>query len=81
MSKVERLEVWDVQFHENCVDIAWSSNIGFGHLTIYHNNSIEIKSDKDIKYELDTECMSREFSERVIELAKDFIVKHSSILD
>lgn len=76
MSKVTRLEVWDVQFHENCIDIAWSSNIGFGHLTIYHDNTSD-----ETKYEMDTECMSEEFTLQVIELAKQFILDHKVILD
>lgn len=81
MSKIERLDVWDVQFHEDCIDIAWSSNIGFGHLTIYHDNSVEIKSHEDIKYDIDSECMGKEFTLQVIELAKQFIIKHMNILD
>ncbi len=80
MSKVTRLEVWDVQFHDKSIDIAWSSNIGFGHLTIYHDNTVEIKSHEDIKYDIDAECMSEQFTLRVIELAKEFIVKHMTII-
>lgn len=77
MSEITRLEVWDVQFHEHVIDIAWSSNIGFGHLTIYHDNNTEIRSHEDIKYEFDTEGMSKEFTLKVIELAKEFVLKHS----
>lgn len=81
MRDIKVLEIWDIQFHENCVDIAWGSNIGFGHLTIFHDNSTKIEVDKDIKYEIDSESMGEEFIFRVLDLAKQYIINHINILD
>lgn len=51
---IENLQIDEVNCFENSrgngVIISWSSNIGFGELTLYHRND-------DNKWKADTECM------------------------
>lgn len=49
-----------IDFKEDKIIIGWSaSNIGFGQLTIYKR--------ADDEFDFDTECMSNEFRDRVLD--------------
>ena len=64
----------DIHFFQNekyeGVDIAWNGPIGFGHLQIYKN----VGEDK---FYVDTECLGKEFTKKILELAVNDIIESS----
>lgn len=58
-----------IHFEESAMIIGWSAKgIGFGQLTIYNNG-------KDDEFIIDTETMSNEFRDQVLEKAMKFMTK------
>lgn len=54
------------------IDIAWSSNIGFGHITLKYDRETR-------KWDTDTEWMGKEFVKKIIEFLNNK-VKNNIIL-
>ena len=58
-----------VHFESCAMIVGWSAkNIGFGQLTVYNNG-------KDDQFIIDTETMSNEFRDQVLEEMIKFLVK------
>ena len=88
------LVVDDIRFFENedgtirGMDIAWYGYPGFGHLTVYdngeHSHKLYLEEGEEEKpqtFSVDNEFMSQEFCERVLNLAKEFIIKNMTLRD
>lgn len=71
--KERKVEVDYVEFFDDGMDIWWSGNIGFGHLCVYTVSGQ--KEHEEIIYEMDTECMGKEFVLDIMNKAKDFIIQ------
>ena len=56
--KIENLEVVDVSHNPHAIDIAWTANIGFGHITFYKTENGE--------WEVDDEYMGMDFVRLVV---------------
>ena len=65
-----------VQFFDGGMDIYWSGDIGFGHLTVY---TISGENDnEEVIYQMDTECMGKDFVLDIMNKAKDFIIQKTN---
>lgn len=72
MSKIEYLEITYVNLLKDRMEIGWTSNIGFGVLTI------NITEDG---FEIETECLGEEFCERVLDQFKQHIMSYGKIVE
>lgn len=72
MKSKREYRIDDIHFFQNeeyeGVDIAWGGPIGFGHLQIYKN----VGEDKIY---VDTECLGKEFTKKILELVAKTIVE------
>ncbi len=57
---------------DDLIYIGWSANVGFGVLTI---------EQKGNTFEVETETMGEEFYKQVLDKAKEYIFKHSKIIE
>lgn len=56
------------------IDIEWNSNIGFGHITLNYDEETR-------KWNTDTECMGKEFVEKVIEFLNNKVKPNISLIE
>lgn len=56
------------------IDIGWNSNIGFGHITLKYDEETR-------KWDTDTECMGKEFVEKVIEFLNNKVKPNISLIE
>ena len=67
-----KVDVDYVAFFDDGMDIYWSGNIGWGHLIVY---TISGQNDnEEVKYQMDTEDMGKDFVLDIMNKAKDFII-------
>lgn len=66
------IEITDVLFLENRIEIEWIAHIGFGVLTIY-------KAENG--WEVDTECLGDDFYKDVLDKFKEYLLKDYKIID
>lgn len=80
----------DINLVINSVDIgnkriviSWSADIGFGQLTIATNNAkdnlLGELAEKE-EYLIDTECLGKDFYEKVLNKAMIYLIENSKII-
>jgi hypothetical protein len=66
------IEITDVTFLKDYIEISWVAHIGFGILTIH-------KTEEG--FEVETECLGEEFYKDIIDKFKEYLLKDFKIVE
>lgn len=72
MRKDYEIEINYVHMDCDCMVVGWSANVGFGQLTMYKHGD---------NFEVETECMGKEFYRQVLEKLVEYMMNNSKIVE